>query len=171
MRGAALAVVVLTTACAAAAALALRDEGPEPQAFPADRLLFARDDWLRAPESKLAAAAVDAACGVTVGSGDLDGDDDRDTVLTYSTDRGCGGHDRVAVIRSGGGVQHGPVNGDVDDKSGQVCASGCRVFAVADLYRFDGRHFVEIGRRVYPPRAAGDRRGTSVPGRSCLEPV
>lgn len=217
---------------------------------------FAQDDLLRAPEEKLAAAAVDTAC-VSSGVGDLDGDGDPDVALTYSTERGCGGYDRYAVIRSGGTVQHGPIDGDVDDKSGRACPGGCRVFAVADLnsdgrsevllelshgasqvqlgvyrlgsgglvrlptvgragseparfsyygsmccgshlscrgrdlvvassygrsilgslfvgetvYRFDGRRFLEIGSRSYPPRAAGDRLGTGVPGRACIEPV
>lgn len=255
MRWAVLALVVL--AAAATATLALRDDVPEPRPFPADRLLFAQDDWLRPPETKLAAAAIEAACGVSSGLGDLDGDGGSDTVLTYSAERRCGGYDRYAVIRSDGTVQQGRIDGDVDDESGRMCASGCRVFAVADLnsdgrgevllelsrgasqvqlgvyrlgsgglvrlpivgrngreparfsyygsiccgshlscrgrdlvvassygrsilgglfiseavYRFDGSRFVEIGRRAYPQRAAGDLRGTRVPGRACIKPV
>jgi hypothetical protein len=253
MRRVALALVLLATA---AAVLTVRDEGPESRAFPADRLLFAQDDWLRAPETKLAAAALDASCGVSFGRGDLDGDGRHEAVVTYSTDGSCR-NERVAVFTSGGRAVRGPVDTDVLGKIGETCPSVCRVFAIADLnsdgrdevvlelshgasqvqlgvyrlgsrglvrlqtvgragreparfsyygsmccgshlacrgrdlvvassygrsifgtlfvgetvYRFDGSRFSEITSRVYPPRAAGDRRGTGVPGRACIAPV
>lgn len=104
-------------------------DGPR---FPAAGVLSASDDWLRSPEDKVAAAAVDAVCAVSSGAGDLDGGGGRDVVLAYSSDRGCR-NERVAIFRSDGTAHLAPIDTDVYGKVGETCPSGCLVLAVPDL--------------------------------------
>ena len=217
-------------------------------------VLLARKDWGRTADDKLAAAAV-GGCSGSSGVGDLDGDGSVDTVLVYSDERTCGEPDRVAVFLARGEMLRGPIESEIDAKTGRTCPGGCVVFAVSDLnadgraevvlelqrgaaviqlgiyglgprgltrlqlvgrerrgpatfsyagsiccgghvscrgrdrvvdsgygatilgsfwvgetvYRFDGRRFVEISSHA-EQRAGLDARGTSVPGRNCIEP-
>jgi hypothetical protein len=125
---------------AAVATLSARDEH-EPRAetalLPDWPVLSARDDWVRTAADKLAAAAV-GGCNVSSGAGDLDGDRAADAVLTYSRRERCGAADQVAVFLSDGAARTGPIEGEIDAKTGLTCPSGCVVFAVSDL-NADGR--------------------------------
>jgi hypothetical protein len=250
---------VILVACLGVSAVAIlvsRDpETPRVVALVPDwPLLSAREDWVRTADDKLAAAAV-GGCNVSSGAGDLDGDGSVDTVLAYSDERKCGEPDQVAVFLADGDTLRGPIESEIDEKTGRTCPGGCFVFAVSDLnadgraevvlelqrgaaviqlgvyglgqrglarlpligrerhgpatfsyagsvccgghvscrgrdrvvasgygatilgsvwvgetvYRFDGRRFVEISSHA-EQRAGLDARGTSVPGRDCIEP-
>jgi len=250
-------ILVACLGVAAAAVLVSRDaETPHAGARVPDwPVLLAREDWVRTVDDKLAAAAV-GGCSVSSGAGDLDGDGKVDTVLAYSDERTCGDADQVAVFLARGATLGGPIESELDAKTGRTCPGGCVVFAVSDLnadgraevvlelqrgaaviqvgvyglgprglarlqlvgrerrgpatfsyegsiccgghvscrgrdrvvasgygatmlgsfwvgervYRFDGRRFVEISSQT-ELRAGLDLRGTSVPGRDCIEPM
>jgi len=134
---------VLTVAALAAVAVALlaaHDEQPARKlaTFPANRVEFARSDWLQTPEAKVARAFAGAGCAVSSDFGDLDGDGAIDRVVAYSPAPSCEGGDRIAIRLATGRVIRHRIAGDIGHKLGKSCPMGCTVFAVSDL-NSDGR--------------------------------
>lgn len=132
--------ILLAGLSVAAVAILLTKEPDQPSRaaqLPVGGVLLAREDWVRTPESKLATAAV-RGCNVSSRVGDLDGDGGADTVVAFSPREACAEADHVAVLLSTGVAHRGPIDGDIDAKTGRMCPSSCVVFAVSDL-NADGR--------------------------------
>jgi len=151
-------------AAAAVVVLAAHDEQPahKPAAFPANRVEFARSDWLQTPEAKVARAFAGAGCAVSSDVGDLDGDGRVDRVLAYSPAPGCEGGDRVAIRLATGRVIRHRIASDIVDKTGRSCSLGCTVFSVSDL-NGDGRAEVllELSRGASQSQLGAYRLGAS----------